>query len=65
MARARATYLSEREKDFLHEKTLEVLAKVGVAYNTPQAIDLLAPPARRSTGRRSRRSSPGTSSSRA
>lgn len=42
MARARATYLSEREKDFLHEKTLEVLEKVGVAYNTPQAIDLLA-----------------------
>ena len=42
MARARATYLSEREKDFLHEKTLEVLEKVGVAYNTPAAIDLLA-----------------------
>ena len=42
MARARATYLSEREKDFLHEKTLEVLEKVGVAYNMPQAIDLLA-----------------------
>jgi trimethylamine---corrinoid protein Co-methyltransferase len=42
VARARATYLSEREKDFLHEKTLEVLEKVGVAYNTPQAIDLLA-----------------------
>src|SRR5450756_1905615 len=42
VARARATYLSEREKDFLHEKTLEVLEKVGVAYNMPQAIDLLA-----------------------
>jgi trimethylamine:corrinoid methyltransferase-like protein len=42
VARARATYLSEREKEFLHEKTLEVLEKVGVAYNTPQAIDLLA-----------------------
>ena len=42
MAKARATYLSELEKDFLHEKTLEVLAKVGVAYNTPAAIELLA-----------------------
>lgn len=42
MARARATYLSEREKDLLHEKTLEVFEKVGVAYKTPQAIDLLA-----------------------
>ena len=42
MARARATYLSEREKDLLHEKTLEVFEKVGVAYKTPQAIELLA-----------------------
>jgi trimethylamine:corrinoid methyltransferase-like protein len=42
VARARATYLSEREKDLLHEKTLEVFEKVGVAYKTPQAIDLLA-----------------------
>ena len=41
MARARITYLSEAEKEFVHEKTLEVLAKVGVAYNTPRAIDLL------------------------
>ncbi len=42
MAQARLHYLSEREQDFVHEKTLEVLAKVGVAYNTPEAIDLLA-----------------------
>ncbi len=42
MARARITYLSDREKDFIHEKTLEVLEKVGVAYNTPRAIELLA-----------------------
>jgi trimethylamine--corrinoid protein Co-methyltransferase len=42
VARARITYLSDAEKDFIHEKTLEVLAKVGVAYNSPKAIDLLA-----------------------
>ena len=41
MAKARITYLSETEKEFVHEKTLEVLEKVGVAYNTPKAIDLL------------------------
>jgi trimethylamine--corrinoid protein Co-methyltransferase len=41
VARARITYLSEPEQDFVHEKTLEVLEKVGVAYNTPKAIDLL------------------------
>jgi trimethylamine--corrinoid protein Co-methyltransferase len=41
VARARITYLSEVEKEFVHEKTLEVLDKVGVAYNTPKAIDLL------------------------
>jgi len=41
VARARITYLSETEKEFVHEKTLEVLEKVGVAYNSPRAIDLL------------------------
>ena len=41
MAKARIQYLSEREKDFVHEKTLEVLREVGVAYNSPLAIDLL------------------------
>ena len=41
MARARITYLSATEKEFVHEKTLEVLGKVGIAYNTPRAIDLL------------------------
>jgi len=41
VAKARVQYLSELEKDFMHEKTLEVLEKVGVAYNTPEAIDLL------------------------
>lgn len=41
MAKARITYLSEREKEFVHEKTLEVLEHVGVAYNSPTAIDVL------------------------
>ena len=41
MARARITYLSDTEKEFVHQKTLEVLGKVGVAYNTPRAIDRL------------------------
>jgi trimethylamine--corrinoid protein Co-methyltransferase len=42
VAKARISYLSGIEQQFIHEKTLEVLEKVGVAYNTPQAIDLLA-----------------------
>ena len=41
MAKARIQYLSDSEKEFVHGKTLEVLAEVGVAYNTPQAIDLV------------------------
>jgi trimethylamine--corrinoid protein Co-methyltransferase len=41
VAKACITYLSDAEKDFVHEKTLEVLERVGVAYNTPRAIDLL------------------------
>ncbi|MBE0528104.1 MAG: trimethylamine methyltransferase family protein [Thermoleophilia bacterium] len=41
MAKARIIYLSDSEKDFIHQKTLEVLANVGVAYNTPEAIDIL------------------------
>ena len=42
MAQARVQYLSEAEKAFVHEKTMQVLETVGVAYNTPLAIDLLA-----------------------
>ena len=42
MAKARITYLSDDDKQFIHEKTLQVLAEVGVAYNSPRAIDLLA-----------------------
>jgi trimethylamine---corrinoid protein Co-methyltransferase len=42
VARARLQYLSETEKEYVHEQTVRVLEEVGVAYNTPQAIDLLA-----------------------
>ena len=51
MAKARIIYLSDSEKDFIHQKTLEVLANVGVAYNTPEAIDILEEAGARSTGR--------------
>ncbi len=42
MARARLHYLSDADKQFIHEQTLRVLAEVGVAYNTPQLTDLLS-----------------------
>jgi trimethylamine--corrinoid protein Co-methyltransferase len=42
MARARLTYLSADDREFVHEQALRVLAEVGVGYNTPEAIDLLA-----------------------
>ncbi len=41
MAEPRLTYLSESDVQSLHEQTLRILAEVGVAYNTPAAIDLL------------------------
>jgi trimethylamine--corrinoid protein Co-methyltransferase len=41
MARLHATLLSEAERDTLHEQTLTVLEEVGVAYNTPAAMELL------------------------
>jgi trimethylamine--corrinoid protein Co-methyltransferase len=41
VARARIEYLSARECDFIHEKVLELLARVGVAYNSPKALDVL------------------------
>jgi trimethylamine--corrinoid protein Co-methyltransferase len=41
VAKARISYLSDDEKQFIHEQTLRVLAEVGVAFNTPKAIDLL------------------------
>ena len=42
MTRPRLTYLSAADKDFVHEQTVRLLEQVGVAYNTPKAIDLLA-----------------------
>jgi trimethylamine---corrinoid protein Co-methyltransferase len=41
VARVKLSYLSDDEKQFVHEQTVKVLEEVGVAYNTPQAIDLL------------------------
>jgi trimethylamine---corrinoid protein Co-methyltransferase len=41
VARARIEYLSAREADFVHEKTLQVLSTVGVAYNSALALDVL------------------------
>jgi trimethylamine--corrinoid protein Co-methyltransferase len=42
VARARLTYLSAEDRDFIHEQAVRVLAEVGIGYNTPEAIDLLA-----------------------
>jgi trimethylamine--corrinoid protein Co-methyltransferase len=41
MAQVRLSYLSDSEKEFVHEQTLRLLGEVGVGYNTPQAIDIL------------------------
>ena len=41
MAKARLQYLSDAERQFVHEQTVRVLEEIGVAYNTPKAIDLL------------------------
>jgi trimethylamine--corrinoid protein Co-methyltransferase len=42
VARARIQYLSDAEKQFVHEQTMRVLTEIGIAYNTAKAIDLLA-----------------------
>jgi len=42
VARARLTYLSAEDRDFVHEQAVRVLQEVGIGYNTPEAIDLLA-----------------------
>ena len=39
--RPRFEYLSETEKQFVHEQTVRLLREVGVAYNTPTLTDLL------------------------
>jgi trimethylamine--corrinoid protein Co-methyltransferase len=41
MARLQARLLSEAERDTLHEQTMTVLEEVGVAYNTPVAMEVL------------------------
>ena len=41
MARLQASLLSAAERDTLNEQTLTVLEEVGVAYNTPAALDVL------------------------
>ena len=41
MAGLRVSFLSETERDTLHELTLTVLEEVGVAYNTPAAMEVL------------------------
>ena len=42
MARPRLTYLSREDREFVHEQATRVLAEIGIGYNTPEAIDLLA-----------------------
>jgi len=41
MAQARLSYLSEQDKERIHEEVVWVLENVGVGYNTPVAMDLL------------------------
>ena len=41
MARLAASFLDEADRATLHEQTLTVLEEVGVAYNTPVAMDVL------------------------
>ena len=42
MAQARLRFLDDDDKHSLHEQTMRVLAQAGVAFNVPEAIDLLA-----------------------
>jgi len=42
MAQARITYLSDDEKQRIHEETVWMLEHVGVGFNTPKAIEVLA-----------------------
>ena len=41
MARARLVYLTDADKEFIHEQTVRVLAEVGVCYGKPTLSDLL------------------------
>jgi trimethylamine--corrinoid protein Co-methyltransferase len=42
MARPRLQYLSDDEREQIHERTVEVLETVGVRFHLPEAIELLA-----------------------
>jgi trimethylamine--corrinoid protein Co-methyltransferase len=42
VAEPRLTYLTQGEQEHIHALVLRVLGEVGVAYNSPKAIDLLA-----------------------
>jgi len=42
VARPRLTYLSAEDREFVHEQAVRVLGEIGIGYNTPEAIDLLA-----------------------
>ncbi|HQJ27233.1 MAG TPA: trimethylamine methyltransferase family protein [Thermoleophilia bacterium] len=42
MTRPRISYLTAADREYVHEQVVRVLGDVGVAYNTPEAIDLLA-----------------------
>jgi trimethylamine--corrinoid protein Co-methyltransferase len=41
VARARIQYLSDAEKEFVHQQTVRVLEETGIGFNTPAALDLL------------------------
>jgi trimethylamine--corrinoid protein Co-methyltransferase len=42
VARPRLTYLSRDDQDFIHEQAVRVLAEIGIGYNSPEAVELLA-----------------------
>lgn len=42
MGKPQLTLLSREDEAFLHERVLEVLEEVGVAFNSPKALDVLA-----------------------
>ena len=42
MSKPQLTLLSREDKTFLHERVVEVLEEVGIAYNSSKAIDVLA-----------------------
>jgi trimethylamine--corrinoid protein Co-methyltransferase len=42
VTRPSISYLSDAERQFVHEQTVRVLEDVGIGYNAPEAIELLA-----------------------